>query len=570
MSSTSRKRKRARVACIPCHQRKRKCDGDHPCSLCTNYDYECRYADNTRSRDVAIGHSTVPSLEDHGTVPNTGAEAPAPVPINSGVDLADVQVARETDSTDATTTAFPHILSQTLDGDKALDMEPLANNFGIQAEEASYTHASLEAIISEASLNYYSAIYFPTMGMIGDFVDHQIYALRCQALYHHTGRRQIMFGAVAAGIAALGSFLSPEKFAQESGLVQYAKAILEDPVFMNKLDIDHLIAWALRVLYLRATTRPMHAWMASCTLMHLCEAVGLHNDHTIKKMALRSDLATHGHSADMLRRIFWIAWAGNNLMSYEYDRSPVVFRTVTTQAVMATNDSLADEFVRIAQITPSSNSPFQLEHKSCSPQEDFTERMKALENLHVADPFLLVTKADLALCFYRRLHLLKTGIPDECFRITISIGNAAVQAAEQLAKQGLFFWNVIGSVFQYACVLLAMKASVSSAHVASTLRCLDYMAEVSNTKATRDVRAMVRRLLDLSVAKKRKELSRLESVQTLDHSAQTDFNVSAPSSTPDFDEDFDWGQLFHEPSMFDWLGSDLQLIPKVEEMNLQI
>ncbi|KAK5155285.1 hypothetical protein LTS14_006240 [Recurvomyces mirabilis] len=424
--------------------------------------------------------TVVPPLEDHGAISTTRT------PINSGVDPAAVQVPRETDSTDATTTAFPHILGQTLDGDKALDMESLADNFGIRAEEASYTHALLGAIISEASLNYYSAFYFPTMGMIGDFVDHQIYALRCQALYHHTGRRQIMFGAVAAGIAALASFLSPQKFARESDLVQYAKAVIEDPVSMNKSDIDHLIAWALRVLYLRATTRPIHPWMASCTLMHLCEAAGLHNDNIIKKMAIRSDLAAHGNSADMLRRIFWIA-----------------FRTVTTQATMATNHSLADEFVRIAQIIPSSNSPFQLERKPCSSQEDFTARLKALENLHVADPFLLVTKADLALCFYRRLHLLKTGIPDECSRITISIGNAAVQAAEQLAKQGLFFWNVIGSVFQYACVLLAMETSVSSAHVASALRCLDYMAEASDTKAARDARSMVRRLLDLSVAKKK-------------------------------------------------------------------
>ncbi|KAK3674058.1 hypothetical protein LTR78_005905 [Recurvomyces mirabilis] len=419
--------------------------------------------------------TVVPPLEDHGAISTTRT------PINSGVDPAAVQVPRETDSTDATTTAFPHILGQTLDGDKALDMESLADNFGIRAEEASYTHALLGAIISEASLNYYSAFYFPTMGMIGDFVDHQIYALRCQALYHHTGRRQIMFGAVAAGIAALASFLSPQKFARESDLVQYAKAVIEDPVSMNKSDIDHLIAWALRVLYLRATTRPIHPWMASCTLMHLCEAAGLHNDNIIKKMAIRSDLAAHGNSADMLRRIFWIAWAGNNVMSYEYDRSPVV-----------SGRSQLKPLWRRITLSPMNSS-----------QEDFTARLKALENLHVADPFLLVTKADLALCFYRRLHLLKTGIPDECSRITISIGNAAVQAAEQLAKQGLFFWNVIGSVFQYACVLLAMETSVSSAHVASALRCLDYMAEASDTKAARDARSMVRRLLDLSVAKKK-------------------------------------------------------------------
>lgn len=36
-------RQRSRQACIPCRQRKRKCDGRLPCSTCTGYGYECRY-----------------------------------------------------------------------------------------------------------------------------------------------------------------------------------------------------------------------------------------------------------------------------------------------------------------------------------------------------------------------------------------------------------------------------------------------------------------------------------------------------------------------------------------------
>lgn len=38
-----RKRQRARKACLPCRQRKRKCDVQYPCSMCTTYGYQCQY-----------------------------------------------------------------------------------------------------------------------------------------------------------------------------------------------------------------------------------------------------------------------------------------------------------------------------------------------------------------------------------------------------------------------------------------------------------------------------------------------------------------------------------------------
>jgi hypothetical protein len=47
MSTTTSMRKRARKACIPCHQRKRKCDAEYPCGMCATYEYNCRYADDT-------------------------------------------------------------------------------------------------------------------------------------------------------------------------------------------------------------------------------------------------------------------------------------------------------------------------------------------------------------------------------------------------------------------------------------------------------------------------------------------------------------------------------------------
>ena len=109
---------------------------------------------------------------------------------------------------------------------------------------------------------------------------------------------------MAAGVAALGSFLSSSRHPRESELVQYSKAILDDSSATRNLSVDHLIAYGFRVFHLRATARPSHAWIASCTVLHLCEAVGLHRDENIVKMASMPGAKALCHTEDQLRRLF--------------------------------------------------------------------------------------------------------------------------------------------------------------------------------------------------------------------------------------------------------------------------
>lgn len=565
------KRRRVRKACIPCHHRKRKCDAEYPCGPCTTYEYNCSYDTNstTGSGGDAPPAKRVGLEEDsHGSIMTSRAAATSQSPSNpSQVE----QSTREANgSSTAPTTpagifdehksryagasaamAFPHILGSVLGSDSPSKMHSLAYNFGIRPEEASNTHVLLDTLISEDDLAFLSDVYFSALAPIGDLLDPRLYAERCRDYYHGSNRTNITFGAVAAGVAALGSFLSPNRHPRESDLVQYAKAILDDPASMSMLGIDHIVAWAMRVFYLRATSRPNNAWIASCTIMHLCEAVGLHEEENIKKMASVGAPAV-GHDADRLRRIFWISWAGHNLLSYEYDRSAVRFRAVTCQAIMRTSGSVADQFLRIVQIIPTPNSPFHLECQPLTPREELFERLKALEKLQVTHPFLVVTKADLAFCFYRRIYQLKLGISDDIIQLVIDLGNAAVDAAQQLANQGRLFWNVIGSVFQYTCVLLAMDTPAASAHVASAFEGLANLVKAADTGPTREAFSMARRLLSMHTAKKRRELTQLEAVEAGYQSSQTQADPEADAAVLDMDWGVDWRQFLVEPylSMF--------------------
>jgi hypothetical protein len=235
------------------------------------------------------------------------------------------------------------------------------------------------------------------------------------------------------------------------------------------------------------------------------------------------------------------------MLSYEYDRSPVHFRAVTCQSIIPVLGSVADQFIQLIQIIPSPNSPFQLEWQPPTPSEELFERLKALGRLQTTHPFLVVTKAEIAFCFYRRLYQLKIPVPDEIIKLVIDNGNAAVEAAEQQATQGRLFWNVIGSVFQYACILLAIDTPAAFVHIGSALKGLENLVQAADTRLTREALSMARHLLSLNMAKKRKELTQLEAIE-----ADYRFFPAQPESeinidVPDMDWDVDWDQIFMEP-----------------------
>ncbi|PYI00056.1 C6 zinc finger domain protein [Aspergillus ellipticus CBS 707.79] len=577
MSTPIAKRKRARKACLPCHQRKRKCDTMYPCAMCATYGYNCRYDDDNPSGAIpppakrisldgesrltsraATDHSprSLSHIErDRREGDGSSTKSPAVV-AGASPGIFDEQKFRYSGASAAM--AFPHILGVALGSDSPPKMRSFAYNFGIRPEEASNAHCFLGNLISEEDLGFFSDVYFSVLGPIGDVMDPIIFAQRCRDYYNNSSSNMVAFAAVAAGVAALGSFLSPNRHPRESDLVQYAKSILDDPASMRLHGIDHIVAWGMRVFYLRATTRPSNAWIASCTQMHLCEAIGLHEEETIKKIATVAGAAVLGHDADRLRRIFWVSWAGHNMLSYEYDRSPVGFRAVTCQPIISIPGSVADQFVQLIQIIPSPNSPFQLELQPPTPSGELFGRLKALDNLQFTHPFLVVTKADISFCFYRRLYQFKVRIPDDIVQFVIDSGNAAMGAAEQQASQGRLFWNVIGSVFQYTCILLAIDAPVASAHIGAAFKGLENLVKAADTGLTREALSMARHLLSLKMAKKRRELAQLEAVEAGYEFFQDPPVSEANNAVPDMDWGVDWDQLFIEPYLSIFVP-DLQL-----------
>ena len=79
-----RTRQRSRIACQPCRERKRKCDGGDPCELCRNYGYDCSYRTFPRKRRREGGsmtsqqyptssHETTVAFSDQDPSPNVAS-----------------------------------------------------------------------------------------------------------------------------------------------------------------------------------------------------------------------------------------------------------------------------------------------------------------------------------------------------------------------------------------------------------------------------------------------------------------------------------------------------------------
>ncbi|KAL2802354.1 C6 zinc finger domain protein [Aspergillus granulosus] len=491
-------------------KRNRKCDTLDPCGMCSTYGYNCRYANDD-------------------TTDTTGSGALVPPPAKR------VSLSGESRLTNrAPTTRMPGSRCYMEQGSREADGSPMKNPTVVAGaspgifDEQKVTHSGAPPKTRSFAYNF-GIRPEEYLGPIGDFLDPRIYAQRCREYYHTSSSNTVAFAAVAAGAGAavLGLFLSPNKHPRESDLVQYSKAILDDPASMRLRGIDHIVAWGMRVFYLRATTYPSNAWIVSCTQMHLCEAIGLHEDENIKKMASIA--------------------GGHNMLSYEYDRSPVHFRSVTCQSFVPVSGSIADQFVQLIQVIPSSNSLFQLEWLPTAPGSFRTRH-----------PFLVVTKADIAFCFYRRLYQLKIRIPDEVIKLIIDSGSAAVEAAEQQANRARLFWNVIGSVFQYACILLAIDIPAVSVHIGAAFKGLENLVKAADTGLTREALSMARHLLSLNLAKKRKELAQLEAVEANYQFFPAQRASETGTAVPVVDWEVDWDQFFIEPYL-SMLGPDIQL-----------
>lgn len=525
-------RQRAKQACDECRRRKRKCDSTFPCAMCVQFEYPCKIngvlvpgQKLKRSLDVMLESSeasfqtapSVPALTVASTYPSTEPSATAedvahqttaedaarqtpPPPLNRGI----IEPAKRRYMNQNSAVAFPNQLGVELESAHPPRLHSFAWNCGIRPEEPGSIHAPLTNYISYEECRHYTEIYFATVDVPFHLFDKQKFLQQCDT-YFNRRNQDLILGALIGAVVSLGSlFAFHQGHPMESQIVKHVKDVLEDSTFSRLPSIDQVNAWILRTLYLRSTTRPHLTWLSSCTVMHLVEAVGLHRD--LNSELVTQSVHTPATEDEGSKRTFWLAWCLNTIIAYEYGRTKIQFDGIDSRPTPFDDKSETGLQIRMARILPSEN----ISGDVMAVSKSLEAAIQKLLDMGEVKGFPALTRGDLCFCLYRRLRLLKVSISKDTLSQILQIGYTAVEAASDLAERGIPWWNVLGTTFQFFCVLLAIDNRDSLTQVSWVMPKLERIVGILNTHMAAEALDTAKTLMRDALAKKNQEIALLE------------------------------------------------------------
>ncbi|KAL7930382.1 N-terminal binuclear Zn cluster-containing protein [Trichoderma chlorosporum] len=538
-------RQRAKRACIECRRRKRKCNGLFPCGMCAKYEYACAWDEELvnglpvkkRSFDTMMQESGEPSssqtlrsisspqtlrgisssqtlrgisssqtlrgisssLQIIPATPEVIPETPLPL-LNRGI----IEPSKRRYMNQNSAVAFPNQLGVELESIHPPRLHSFAWNCGIRPEEPGSIHAPLTAYITKEECRLYADIYFATVDAPFHLFDKQRFTQLCDT-YFDTRPQDLILGALIGAVVSLGSlFAFRGGHPLESQIVKHVKDVLEDSTFSRLPSVDQVNVWILRTLYLRSTTRPHLTWLASCNAMHLVEAVGLHRD--LDSELVTQSISTRAKEDEGSKRTFWVAWCLNTIIAYEYGRTKIYFDNVDSRPTPFDDKSETGLQIRMARILPSES----VNADVMTISKALKTAIQKLLDLGAIKGFAALTRGDLCFCLYRRLRLLKVSISKDAVYNIMQIGLAAVEEASELADRGIPWWNVLGTTFQFLCVLLAINNRDSLTKVSWVLSKLERIVQILHTHMATEALDTAKTLIRDALAKKKLEIGLLE------------------------------------------------------------
>ena len=448
----SPKRKRSRLACKPCRERKRKCDGANPCITCTEWGYECYYAaqrgpaaSEPPSKPV-LAPSTVES--DHCGRVRRRLEA------NSGA-------------------AFVRKLGLEIDPIKAPKLNLFGWNIGArQVSSPQLNAASALSIVEITSLEHMkslSQVYFDKVDPCYGFIDHRQFLERLDTRWKSPLTPSID-DSILGGVAAIGCLFSLRHATiTELHLVRSARSSLDNHHLSDPPSIDLLTGWTLRSIYLRMTDSSRSTWIASSTLMHLVEASGLHSEST-------SDLVPCAQcDPDLKKRLVGLAHHLNAWTSFDLGLSRVSFQN--NDLPLLPSPKPGDYTAEVLSLLPVSVSldPGRLE------ETDLTSTLsKVLDGSHTQPPSVLA-QCNLVLCILRRIHSQKLDISSGLAEQILALFKKGLGCARSMVMDCSPWHHVANVPFHINCVLLVMDTRPSLGMLPEAMQTLSLVASTYET-----------------------------------------------------------------------------------------
>ncbi|KAM3426873.1 hypothetical protein NHJ13734_009221 [Beauveria thailandica] len=534
-------RKRSRLACQTCRDLKRKCDGAEPCGTCVRFEYPCRYSAGSKMRNKPAdraGHAPPPPPPR-----SAGLLSQLPSPVDNAATITPASsssVQHQARSLEANSgPAFVRRLGFKSEsksgggGGGSSSSSPRVQTFawnaflGSRQTVQSPMARPVTELLSQQRMSYLAGVYFQKLHPTYSFVD-------AGELEQHVRLRWARpsvpepVDAVLCGVAALGCLFSQvDADRTEPELVESAKCMLEQS-FSDPPSVSRISAWLLRVIYLRLAGTHYPAWMASCTVLHMLEAAGMTVEDA-DPVALRPD-TEQSSNIEVKRRLLAVSQHLNTWMSYDMGLSRVSLSGVTCALPSKRPGEYTTELMELLPFT------IQLDPEKTQAASELESALQiVLDRVHTRPPTIL-GQCNLALCLCRRLRSMEFTLPDATIQRILVLTASGIQAAREILADRAPWHHMAYVPFQIVCVLLAIDTVSSISQLRDAMQCLQDVAAVYNTHATREAMRTARSLIMLHQRGKEMlaaALSDIVKVYDVNHAAE-DVASAAPALADDF------------------------------------
>ncbi|CAG8350423.1 unnamed protein product [Penicillium salamii] len=493
---------RTHLACLRCRKKKRRCNGQQPCRNCSNAVQECMY-DEPPKRRLSEKPLQAPRNAAEGTPVHSNTERNTE--LNSGGILAK----RLGLWTDTCPVGGARLCSW---------------NFRLR-KEPRYMRGTrpLTEILSSTHMRHLTDIYFQEIQPVYKFLDRDMLDTAIAALQRDEVSDCSM-DSVLLGVAALACLFSEQETTLEDEIIQNARASLEYSTTLESPTVNHVVAWLLRVIFLRFNGSPNAAWIASCTLMHMVETVNLHLD----SHSGNSSAPTDGwYSPRLKRQIYCTAQIFNTWISYEYGKPRVIPRDASHIAALEGWTAVDQVIWRLSDALDPNL------HVEPTELEDMLSQVVEIQPTHSA---VQLKRCNIALCIYRRLRVTGRTISKEAIDQILRTVDDGIFHATEMTKRKLPWWHILNVPFQVICVLLAIDTKESLQRVGKSFQTLQFIAHEYGTEAIDKTWESACTLLAIQSRRKKEDLdilTRIEDDLTTGEPAGMEFNPSQG-----FDEDF--------------------------------
>lgn len=546
--SDSTARKRSRVACTSCQLRKRKCSGEQPCNTCAQSGYGCYYDFVSRKKK-----DTKPGIVQAANLAAKLHDSSSPTATRNWSETSPADSQTHLNSLEANSgAAFVRRLGLKVDPAHAPRLHLFAWNVGTRrssmsgtTNETSQSAAKRQVvdIISQSEMISLATIYFEKVDPCYGFIDRDTFL-------QHVNKRWLdaasspaapspqttnatttlePYDSVLCGVAAFGYLFSRrEAPTEEYLLVESARIILEQSLLSDLPSVAIVTGWVLRVAYLRMTATPHAAWMASCSLMHMVEAAGLHLE--VKRLPSDSLLiqrSTDNETCDpeIRRRLFGMARHLNIWVAFDLGRSRVVLHGATA---LSPSPKAGDYTTDLFHLLPLSES---LDPNKTQDSPDLENALSKVLDIVHAQPPLILAQCNLMLCIYRRLRAVNPNIPGKLLERLLALCAKGLRSVKELVSANSPWHQIANVPFQTICSLLAIDSRSSLAMLGDALQTLRLVASAYDTDVTREAYSTAYLLILLHQRRKEEDTRTLGQVLSMNPSASVSSPLDPPSSS---------------------------------------